>query len=126
MLKEGNELHMHMLNQEHQDIESKHFKDITDVAEEDRAALTDSDNGKNNNSSDEICSLNSSNENLDDEYYDDNDNGADIVDQIFSTKTTNGSHHQHQKDKCGDDTDSIINDVIETKYVASLIFRIRA
>ena len=85
--KEANDSCLNPFNQQQdtQDIESKHFKDMADVMDEERILPSDSENGKNN-SSDEICSLNSSNDNLDDEYY---DNGAAIVDQIFQTKTSN-------------------------------------
>jgi len=95
------------------DIDSKHFKDIIDTTEEDRTALSDSENGKNN-SSDEICSLNSSNENLDDEYYD--DNGAAIVDQIFRHKERSDTNlNEEECDQYADDS----NLLQETKYVPS-------
>jgi hypothetical protein len=109
--KEGNES---MHREDSPDIDSKHFKDIIDTTEEDRlATLTDSENGKNN-SSDEICSLNSSNENLDDEYY--GDNGAAIVDQIFRKERSNTNLNDEEYDEYVDESSLIIQ---ETNYVAS-------
>lgn len=83
------------------DIESRHFKEISD---RDETQLSDSDNGKN--SSDEICSLNSSNnpdleDNLDDEYYSNenstsnntNEDSSALLDEILTSKT-NGTNQK--------------------------------
>ena len=90
-----------LINSQDNEIETKHFKEIGDNVED---GASDSDNGKN--SSDEVCSLNSSN-NPDDEFYED---GPAIVDQILSKANA---------PKTSESFDEPIAQAKETKYVVS-------